>query len=266
VVIAAPAGRVAAVTGAAAGIGAACARALAREGATVAVIDRDAAGATQVAADLGDRAVAIAADVSDGAQVASAFALVAERLGGLDVLVCSAGIQRYGTVETVSEDEWDEVLGVNLRGAFLAAKHAVPLMRARGGGSVVLVGSAQSIMGAGESAHYVASKHGLLGLTRALALDHAPDRIRANCVLPGTVDTPMLHRVAGATDDPAALIAALGIRHPLGRIATADEIASVVAFLAGDGAAFITGAAIPVDGGLTVPVGGYSAPRPPESE
>ena len=261
-----PPARVAAVTGGAVGIGAACVRALAATGASVAVIDRDGAAAQELAATLGDRGLAVTADVADGAQMAAAFALVAERLGGLDVLVGNAGIQRYGTVETITEQEWDEVLGVNLRGAFLAAKHAVPLIRARGGGAIVFVGSAQSAMGRPDSAHYVASKHGLLGLTRAMALDHAPDRIRVNCVLPGTVDTPMLHWAAGLADDPPALIEATRALHPLGRIATADEIAAVVAFLAGEGASFVTGAAIPVDGGLTVPVGGYSAPSAPGAE
>ena len=256
----------AAVTGGADGIGAACARALAWAGAAVAVIDRDGASAQELAGALGGRAVGIAADVADGARVAAAFEEVAERFGGLDVLVGNAGIQRYGTVETITEEEWDEVLGVNLRGAYLTARHAVPLMRGRRGAAVVFVGSAQSIMGRPGAAHYVASKHGLLGLTRAMALDHAPQGIRVNCVMPGTVDTPMLHWAAGLSDDPAALIEAARAQHPLGRIATADEIASAVLFLAGDGASFITGAAIPVNGGLTVPVGGYSAPSAPGAE
>ena len=195
-------GKVAAVTGGAAGIGAACVRALAAAGASVAVIDRDGPQAEALAATLGERGLAVAADVADGGRVARAFEQVAERFGGLDILVGNAGIQRYGTVETITEQQWDEVLGVNLRGAFLAAKHAVPLIRARGGGAIVFMGSAQSAMGRPDSAHYVASKHGLLGLTRAMALDHAPDRIRVNCVLPGTVDTPMLQWAAGLADDP----------------------------------------------------------------
>ncbi len=257
---------VAAVTGGAAGIGAACVRALAGAGATVAVMDRDDAGAAALAEVLGDRAAAIATDVGDPASVAAAFGEVGSRFGGLDVLVGNAGIQRYGTVESISVAEWDEVMRVNLRGMFLAAKHAVPLMRGRGGGAIVLVGSAQSAMGAPGAAHYVASKHGVLGLTRAMALDHAPDRIRVNCVLPGTVDTPMLEWAAGLADDPAAVVEDARARHPLGRIATADEVAAAVLFLAGEGASFVTGAAIPVDGGLTVPVGGYSAPNAPGAE
>lgn len=251
-----------AITGGGAGIGEACAKLAAAQGAAVAVIDRDMDQAQRVASEIldsGGRARGIAADVAQSDQINTAIDECVREYGELAFVVSSAGIQRYGSPENISDDDWDEVLRVNLTGAFYLCRAAIPHLRARGGGSIVLVGSAQSVAARPSSAHYVASKHGLLGLARALSLDGAVDRIRVNCVLPGTVDTPMLHWAAGLTPDPAAAIEATARSHPLGRVAQPDEIARVVAFLLSSDSSFMTGAAVPVDGGLLTAAGGWDA-------
>lgn len=248
-----------AVTGGGMGIGAAAACKFARLGASIAVLDRDAEAGKRTAAELqadGGRADFFECDVSNAAEVARAFSGIRERFGGLDVLVSNAGIQRYGKPTDASEQQFDEVLAVNLKGLFLCVNQAVPMMQARGGGAIVAVGSVQSIAAIESSAAYVTSKHGLLGLVRSLALDYAGDNIRVNCVLPGSIDTPMLRWAVGLSAEPEAMLAKLRSRHPLGRLGTPEEVANAIAFLASDWASFITGAALLVDGGLMLAAGG----------
>jgi NAD(P)-dependent dehydrogenase (short-subunit alcohol dehydrogenase family) len=241
-------GKAAVVTGAGKGIGRAVAELLAARGAAVAVVDVDSSAAGAVAKEIGG--VAIEADVSDAASAERAVARALEELGRIDVLVCSAGIQRYGTVVDTPEETWDEVLGVNLKGAYLMAKHAVPHLVGSGAGAVVNVASVQAFAAQRGVAAYSASKGGLVALTRAMAIDHAPV-VRANCVCPGSVDTPMLRHAAELfADDPEEAIREWGAMHPLGRAAQPEEIAEVVAFLASPAASFITGSAILADGGL----------------
>jgi len=253
-------GKVALVTGAGAGIGRASALALSSQGATVVVTDIDGAAAGAVARDIaavGGEAVAVAADVSTAAG-ASRVAASAEGSGGLDILHNNAGIQRYGTVVGTTEEEWDEVLRVNLKSVYLVSRACVPLILARRGGAIINTASVQAFTSQAGVAAYTASKHAVLGLTRSMAVDLAPS-IRVNCVCPGAVDTPMLRAALASAADPAATRRILERQHPLGRVARPEEVGAVVAFLAGPGAAFITGAAIPIDGGALVRVGGSPA-------
>ena len=246
--------RIAVVTGAAKGIGAATAALLAREGARVALLDTDEAGA-ETAAALGEPARFFRCDVSQSAEVEAAFAGVMEAFGGVDVLVNNAGVQRYGTVPQTDEALWDEVMGVNLKSAFLCAKAALPSMLARGRGVVVNVASVQAFISQQSVAAYTTSKTALLGLTRSIAVDYAP-AVRCVAVCPGTVDTPMLRWAVNQSPDPDEVMREVHAMHPLQRIATPEEVASLIGYLASDDAAFITGQAFRIDGGLGLSIGG----------
>jgi NAD(P)-dependent dehydrogenase (short-subunit alcohol dehydrogenase family) len=249
-------GKVALVTGGSLGIGRATARRLADDGAAVVLCGVDNASVEEALAELSGAGLEVdgrRADVSSAAEVEGLVRFAADRYGGVDILVNSAGIQRYGTVVDTSEELWDEVLAVNLKGMFLTAKHCVPELRRRGGGTIVNVASVQAFATQTGVAAYAASKAGVVGLTKAIAVDHAAENIRCNAVCPGSVDTPMLRFAAGlfkgdGTEDDT--IRGWGSSHPLGRVARPEEVAEVIAFLAGDRASFVTGAELRVDGGL----------------
>jgi NAD(P)-dependent dehydrogenase (short-subunit alcohol dehydrogenase family) len=254
-------GKVVVVTGGASGIGLACCREFSQQGAAVAIVDLDENAGRRAAEELrasGGRTESFAFNVSKSAEVAAGIEEIAARFGGIDVLINNAGIQRYAMATTCSEEEWDLVLSVNLKSAFLMSKYTIPWMIRRGGGAIVNNGSAQSVGAQTNSVHYVVSKHGMLGLTRCLALDYAQHNIRANCVMPGAVDTPMLRWSISLSPDPAGTKTAVDRIHMRGKMGKPEEVARVVVFLASDLASFITGAAIPVDGGLLVPVGGMA--------
>lgn len=254
-------GKLAVITGGGSGIGEACAVEFADRNARVAIVDRDGKAGEKVAArlrDKGRKAEFFKADLSQVVQVEAVVRQVVERLGGIDILVSNAGIQRYGTVTTLSEEEWDEVMNANLKSAFLMCKYIVPEMIRRGGGAIVITGSVQSVAALRNSVHYVVSKHGLLGLARCLALDYGRQNIRANCVLPGAIDTPMLRWAAGLAEDPARVIDACDHLHIRGKMGQPEEVARVIAFLASDLASFVTGSAVMVDGGMLVPAGGMA--------
>ncbi len=249
------------VTGGGSGIGRACVEEFAKRNAKVALVDRDAESSGKVVNELQKNGAHIEyfqADISDRKQVEGMIAEIGSSFGRLDVLVNNAGIQRYGTVTTMSEEEWDEVMNVNLKGAFLMTKYAIPEMIKSGGGSIVITGSVQSAFAQRNSAHYVVSKHALLGLTRAIAVDYGKQNIRANCVMPGAIDTPMLRWSAALDPHPEKVLEACDKLHVRGKMGRPEEVARVILFLASEDASFVTGAGIPVDGGLTVPVGGMA--------
>jgi NAD(P)-dependent dehydrogenase (short-subunit alcohol dehydrogenase family) len=254
-------GKVAVVTGGGSGIGRACAQEFIERNAAVAVVDRDGKAGEETAAALkgkGGKAEFFQVDVASASDVEGLIPRIVTAFGGIDILVNNAGIQRYGTVTTISENEWDEVLDINLKGAFLMSKYAIPQMIERGGGSIVITGSVQSVAAQRNSVHYVVSKHGLLGLTRCLALDYGKQNIRANCVLPGAVDTPMLRWAANLDSHPEKVLEACDSLHVRGRMGQPEEVAHVILFLASDQASFMTGSAVMVEGGLLVPVGGMA--------
>ena len=249
--------KVALVTGAGRGIGRAAAHRLAAGGATVTLADRDAAAVEAAAGALRAEGLDVHAATLDVADAAAVEALVAEQ-GGLDVLVNSAGVQRYGTVVETSDEVWAEVLAINVTGAFLTSRAAIPHLRERGGGAIVNVSSTQSRAAQPGAAAYVASKGALNALTRAMAVDHAAEGIRVNAVCPGSVDTPMLRWAAEHLSNgrpPEDLLAEWGSVHPVGRVGTAEEVAELVAFLAGPHAGFITGGEYVVDGGMLAALG-----------
>jgi NAD(P)-dependent dehydrogenase (short-subunit alcohol dehydrogenase family) len=203
----------------------------------------------RTAAEIG--ATYVHCDVAEAAQIRAAVERAVELHGGLDVVFNNVGVVRYGTVEELPVEDWDATLAANLRAQFLACKYAIPHLRARGGGAIVNTASALAHGAQPTTAAYAASKAGVLGLTRSIAIDHAHEGIRCNSISPGTIDTPLV-RVAAATfgDDVEPVIAEWGRAHPVGRVGTPEECARVVLFLASDEASFTTGSDYAVDGGL----------------
>jgi NAD(P)-dependent dehydrogenase (short-subunit alcohol dehydrogenase family) len=240
------------VTGGAAGIGRATAGRFVHDGRRVAIVDRDAAAGDRAARELGPSVRAFAADVSRGDDVEAAFAAALDWLGGrLDALVNNAGIAHAAAVDDHSEADWDRVFAVNAKSAFLATRAALPALR-RARGAIVNVSSMTALVGQPRGAAYTASKGALVAFTKALALELAPDGVRVNCVCPAGVDTPLMRDWAAQQADPAGVLREQAQMHLVGRMATPDEIADVIAFLAGDGASFVTGVVLPVEGGATL--------------
>jgi NAD(P)-dependent dehydrogenase (short-subunit alcohol dehydrogenase family) len=242
------------ITGGAKGIGAACSRIFYRENAQVVILDTDTQGA-QLAAELGERAKFVACDVSKEREVIDALKYASETFGRLDVLVNNAGIQRYSTITETTETEWDLVMNVNLKSAFLCAKHAIPRMQQNGGGVIVNVSSVQAFISQKNVAPYVTSKTALLGLTRSIAVDYGPD-IRCVAVCPGTVDTPMLRDAIQLSPDPQAVYQECMDMHLVKRIGTPEEVAAFILFLSGEQGGFCTGQAYRIDGGLGITIAG----------
>lgn len=236
-------GRVALVTGAAQGIGEATARLLAAEGARVACADVNAAGVEALAASIGG--LALSGSVSDPSVAAGWVSAIVERFGQLDVLINNAGITRDAMSHRMTMEQWDAVLEVNLKGTFVCAQAATVAMRERGAGAIVNTASIGAFGNIGQ-ANYSASKAGIVGLTRTLALEGARSGIRVNAVAPGFVETPMTAAI------PDALREQMVARIPLKRTATPEDVARVHLFLVSDDAAYVTGQTVVVDGGLTI--------------
>ncbi len=246
------------VTGGGRGIGEGVARLLAERGYHVAIIDRDAHVGINVAnkiAASGIKSAFYQADVSNSGQVNDVFRRIVDDFGRIDALSCNAGIQRYGTIDTTTEEGWDEVLDVNLKSMFLCSKAAVPHLKETKG-SIVIMSSVQGYATQKNVLAYTTSKHALVGFVRAMALDLAEFGVRVNGVAPGSVRTPMLEKTVSMDADPDKLWKVLDNMHPLGRIGTPREIAEVVAFLASPAASFVTGSMLIADGGLLLPIAG----------
>jgi NAD(P)-dependent dehydrogenase (short-subunit alcohol dehydrogenase family) len=246
-------GKAGVVTGAGSGLGRAVLLEACAQGAAIVGIDRDDERGLSVigeAVAAGGRASFQHGDVTRGDDVAAAFERCLSDFGTVDVVDNNAAIAIEDHLHEQSEDDWDSVIAVNLKGAYHACKHAVEAMREGGGGSIVNTGSIASLSGDPILPAYSTTKAGLLGLTRVVAVDYAEDGIRCNCVCPGDMDTPMLQRTFDRAEDGDAVRREMESAYPLKRIADPREVARVIVFVLSDQASFMTGAVIPVDGGL----------------
>jgi len=249
-------GRVVVVTAGGAGIGAATARRFAGEGAAIVVADLSGTRADAVASSIaasGGRAVAIKMDAAEPAAVQHTVLLAADTFGRLDVMFNNAGLADAAPLDDISFESWNRVLAVTLTSTFLGLKYCLPIMRAQGQGVVVNTASVSGMVGDYGLSSYNAAKAGVINLTRSAALENARHNIRVNCVCPGAIDTRAIQLLGGERADALRRLHAAA--HPVGRVGEADEVARAVLFLASDEASFITGAAIPVDGGLTAHTG-----------
>lgn len=239
------------ITGAAKGIGAACVKAFTAMEASVALLDL----AFPEAEEDEVNQIHFQCDVSSEEQVKKTMQSIYNKYGRIDFLINNAGIQRYGTVTETSLEEWDEVMNVNLKSLFLCSKYAIPVMQQAGNGVIINVASVQAFLSQEKVAAYTTAKSAILGLTRSIAVDYAP-QIRCVAVCPGTIDTPMLRDSIALSPDPEEVMRECVDMHLLKRIGKPEEVAALIAFLCSDQASFITGQAIRIDGGLGISIAG----------
>jgi len=246
-------GKVAFVTGAASGIGRATALAFAHEGANVVVADIDQQGSQDTARmieDLGGQALPVSSDVTSSEDVQGAFTKTMERFGRMDYAFNNAGAeQQPKPTADITEEEWDRIITINLKGVFLCMKYEIPLLLQHGGGAIVNTSSGAGIKVFGRGAAYAAAKHGVIGLTKDAALDYAASNIRINAICPGIIDTEMMDRFTGGTPAERNRVIA---QEPIGRMGRPEEIAATVVWLCSDAASFVTGHALVADGGQTL--------------
>lgn len=248
------AGKMAFITGGGTGIGRACALLFARQGAKVAVAGRRREPLDRVAQEIiaeGHDALATECDITRTASVDGAICAAAERFGQLNVIINNAGTLHVGTAEETSEEDWNRVITANLTGTFLVSRAGVRELRRAGGGSIVNIGSYLGLVGLKNRAAYCASKGGVTLLTKAMALDHAAEKIRVNCICPALVETEMAIAGIERMPDPAAYRKWRESQIPMGRAGKPDEVAELAVFLASDESAWMTGNAIAIDGGAT---------------
>jgi NAD(P)-dependent dehydrogenase (short-subunit alcohol dehydrogenase family) len=248
------AGKVALITGGGTGIGRACSLAFAKEGARVAIAGRRKEPLEKILREIesaGGEAFAVTCDVTRSAEVENMIRAVVTHFSRLDVLVNNAGAVLAANAESTTEAQFDHLVAVNLKGTFLVSRAALAALRQSGGGSIVNIGSILGLVALRDRAAYCAAKGGVTSLTRAMALDHAGENIRVNCICPSIVETELLAQAFAAHPDPADLRRQRVATIPLGRIGQPGDVARLAVFLASDESAWITGAAIPLDGGLT---------------
>ncbi len=245
--------RVTLVTGAASGIGRAAAIRLGARGTAIALVDNNSEGLGQAAAEIeaaGGKPIVVVADLRAGRAAERAVHTAVEAFGGVDVLVAAAGISRRGSVVETSDEDWESVLGVNLTAVFRCCRAVVPVMQARGGGSIVIVGSAWGLVAGPRAAAYAAAKAGVVNLARAIAIDHGPEGIRANAVCPGDIDTPLLRgEMAAVGLDPEVAVVESAAGRPVRRVGAPEDVAAAIAYLAGEESGYVTGTTLAVDGG-----------------
>lgn len=239
------------VTGAASGIGKAIAKRFVEEGAKVLVLDVNPDAAEQTAKELGSNAMAMPVDVTSASQVEAAVKKANDQWGGIDVIVNNAGVGVAAKTAETTEDDWQRIIDVCMKGTFLGMKYAIPVMQKQKSGSIINMSSVAALVGVGDRAAYCAAKGGVMALTRAAAVDHAGEGIRVNCIAPGTVDTPWVQRITQGYDDPEAARTAMKARQPHGRLVAPEEVAAMAVYLASDEAGSTNGAVMVVDGGWT---------------
>lgn len=247
-------GKVAIITGGGTGIGRACALTLAREGAKVALAARRRDKLEAVVREIataGGEAITLECDVTEKVSVEHAVRAAEERFGKLHIIVNNAGTVHVGTVEETSDADWARLISVNLTGTFLMSRAGVPALRHAGGGSIINIGSYLGIVAIKQRAAYCASKGGVTLLTKAMALDHAHENIRVNCICPALVETEMAMGAISRMPDPAAYKRLRESQIPIGRMGSPEDIANLALYLASDESSWMTGVALPLDGGVT---------------